>query len=98
MKYQPGFPARFGSLPDARAHCAQFFTWYNQQHRHSGIGTMTPESVHTGRAAEVRRQRQATLADAFTRTPARFKHRIPQAHKLPTAAWINPPNMEKKAA
>jgi transposase InsO family protein len=37
MKYQPGFPARFGSLADARAHCAEFFTWYNRQHRHSGI-------------------------------------------------------------
>jgi hypothetical protein len=59
---------------------------------------MTLKSVHTGRAAEVRRQRQATLAAAFTRTPARSKHRMPQPQKLPTAAWINPPNMEKKAA
>ncbi len=98
LKYQPGFPARFGSLADARAHCAQFFTWYNQQHRHSGIGMMTPESVHTGRTAAVRQQRQATLADAYARTPARFKHRMPQPQKVPTAAWINPPTMEKKAA
>lgn len=29
MKYQPGLPARFGSLADARAHYANFFTWYN---------------------------------------------------------------------
>jgi putative transposase len=64
----------------------------------SDIGMMTPGSVHTGRAAEVRKQRQATLADAFTRTRHRFKHRMPQPQKLPTAAWINPPNMEKKAA
>ena len=98
MKYQPGFPARFGSLADARLHSAQFFTWYNQQHRHSGIGMMTPENVHTGRAAAIRKQRQATLADAFARTPNRFKHRMPQPQKLPTAAWINPPAMEKKAA
>ncbi|MFS2140670.1 IS3 family transposase [Duganella sp. Dugasp56] len=98
LKYQPGFPARFGSLADTRAYCAQFFTWYNQQHRHSGIGMMTPESIHTGRAAEVRKQRQATLAGAFQRTPNRFKHRMPQPQTLPTAAWINPPNMEKKAA
>lgn len=98
LKYQPGFPARFGSLADARAHCARFFTWYNQQHRHSGIGMMTPESVHTGRAPAIRKQRQATLAGAFQRTPSRFKHRMPQPHKLPTAAWINPPTMEKKAA
>jgi hypothetical protein len=98
MKYQPGFPARFGSLADARAHCVQFFAWYNQQHRHSGIGMMTPESVHTGRAAEVRKQRKNTLANAFQRMPNRFKHRMPQPQKLPTAAWTNPPPMKKKAA
>jgi putative transposase len=57
---------------------------------------MTPESVHTGRAEEVRRQRQATLESAFMRTPSRFKNRLPQAQRVPTAAWINPPIMEKK--
>ena len=98
MKYQPGFPARFGSLADARAHCAPFFAWYNQEHRHSGIGMMTPESVHTGRAAEVHRLRQITLQNAFERTPSRFKNRLPQPQRLPTAAWINPPATEKKAA
>jgi transposase InsO family protein len=98
LKYQPGFPSRFGSLADARAHCATFFTWYNRQHRHSGIGMLTPESVHTGRTAEVRKLRQATLESAYLRTPNRFKNRKPQQAKLPTAAWINPPVMEKKAA
>jgi putative transposase len=98
LKYQPGFPVRFGSLADAREHCAVFSTWYNQQHRHSGIAMMTSESVHSGRAAEMRKQRQAALAVAFERTPNRFKYRMPQPHKLPTAAWINPPTMEKKAA
>jgi len=98
LKYQPGFPARFGSLADARAHCGVFFTWYNQQHRHSGIGMMTPESVHTGRAAEVRQQRQRTLNAAFLRHPKRFKNQMPQPQRMPTAAWINPPTMEKYAA
>jgi hypothetical protein len=95
---QPGFPSRFGSLADARAECAAFFTWYNQQHRHSGIGMMTPESLHTGRAAEVRKLRQTTLESAYQRTPSRFKNRVPQQAKLPTAAWINPPATEKKVA
>jgi transposase InsO family protein len=98
LKYQPGFPVRFGSLADARAHCGPFFTWYNQRHHHSGIGMMTPESVHTGRAAEVRQQRQRTLNAAFLRNPKRFKNQMPQPQKLPTAAWINPPTMEKYAA
>ncbi len=59
---------------------------------------MTPETVHTGRAEEVRRLRQITLQNAFERTPNRFKNRLPQPQRLPTAAWINPPIMEKKAA
>ena len=42
--------------------------------------------------------RQVTLQNAFERTPNRFKNRLPQPHRLPTAAWINPPIMEKKAA
>ena len=98
LKYQPGFPARFGSLADARAYCSAFFIWYNQQHRHSGIGMMTPESVHSGRAEEILTLRQATLESAYKRTPGRFKNRIPRQAKLPTAAWINPPPTQKKAA
>jgi transposase InsO family protein len=96
MKYQAFLPAWLtGRRP---RHCVQFFTWYNQQHRHSGIGMMTPETVHTGRADEVRKLRQATLADAFARTPNRFKTRMRQPEKMPTAAWINSPTTEKKAA
>ena len=60
---------------------------------------MTPESVHTGRAEELHRLRQITLQNAFARTPNRFKNRMPQPHRMPTAAWINPPTTtEKKAA
>ena len=48
MKYRPEFPERFGCIEDARAHCQAFFAWYNDQHCHSGIGYMTPHSVHYG--------------------------------------------------
>ena len=42
LKYVPDFPDRFGSLADARAFCDRFFTAYNHEHRHSGIGMHTP--------------------------------------------------------
>ncbi len=42
MKYRPDFPARIGCIEGARAHCQTFLTWYNTEHRHSGIGYMTP--------------------------------------------------------
>ena len=34
LKYCPKFPQRFGSIQDARSFCRDFFTWYNQEHRH----------------------------------------------------------------
>ena len=42
LKYCPAFPGTFGSLQDARAFCGVFFTYYNHEHRHSGIGLHTP--------------------------------------------------------
>jgi putative transposase len=94
LKYRPDFPERFGSIEDARAHCQRFFHWYNAEHRHSGIGFMTPETVHYGRAGEINQLRAAALDAAFLRNPLRFKGVAPQPPVLPTAAWINPPKKE----
>ena len=94
MKYRPDFPARFGCIEDARAHCQAFFAWYNTMHRHSGIGYMTPYSVHHGHAQQLRTMRQDALDIAFLAAPNRFKGRRPQPPALPTAAWINPPPSE----
>ena len=97
MKYRPDFPDRFGSIEDARSHCQAFFAWYNGQHRHSGIGHMTPHSVHYGTAQAIREVRQATLNAAFDATPNRFKGVRPSLQTLPTAAWINPPRQQRNA-
>jgi putative transposase len=91
LKYRPDFPDRFGCIEDARAHCQAFFTWYNKVHRHSGIGFMTPQSVHYGRASELTQQRSITLEAAFQAHPNRFKHVAPRPPELPLAPWINPP-------
>lgn len=91
LKYCPAFPERFGSIEDARAFCQAFFRYYNEEHRHSGIGYHTPASVHDGTATEVRSQRKATLEQAYLANPARFHHRKPHPPKLPTVAWINEP-------
>ena len=91
LKYRPDFPERFGSLEDARAHCRQFFDWYNTVHRHSGIGLMTPHAVHNGTAQALWAQRAQVLREAYETNPVRFKGRTPQPPALPTAAWINPP-------
>lgn len=93
FKYRPGFPDRFGSIQDARAFCIPFFHWYNEDHRHSGIGMMTPAAMHYGRAQELQIQRQAVLSAAYAAHPERFPKGPPSPWKLPTAAWINPPEI-----
>lgn len=96
MKYRPQFPARFGCIKDARAHCQTIFAWDNNQHCHSGIGHMTPHSVHYcyGLAADIRIIRQVTLDAAFLANPHRF-NQPPRLSPMPTAAWINPPPQDQ---
>ena len=91
LKYCPEFPERFGSYEDALAFCHPFFRYYNHEHRHSGIGLMTPYAVHHGLAPRITAARQQTLLAAYERHPERFVRRPPQPPILPEAAWINPP-------
>jgi putative transposase len=91
LKYRPDFPDRFDSILQARAFGRSFFDWYNQEHRHSGIGLMTPADVHHGQAATLRERRAQVLAAAYAANPDRFVRGIPQPPRLPTAAWINRP-------
>lgn len=91
LKYRPEFPDRFGGLEDARAFCREFFRWYNQEHRHSGIGLMTPEAVHYGRATAIREARQKVLLAAYEKHPERFVRKQPEPPLVPQEVWINPP-------
>lgn len=91
LKYCPQFPERFGSIEDGRAFGQVFFPWYNHEHRHSGLGFLTPGMVHFGQAAAVRAQRERVLAAAYAAHPERFVNGHPQPADLPTAVWINPP-------
>ena len=93
LKYRPGFPERFGAIQHARSHCEVFFNWYNLEHRHSGIGLLTPFDVHHYLAEARRNQRAAVLRAAYQATPERFVRQLPVPPALPTAAWINPPKL-----
>lgn len=91
LKYRPGFPDRFGCIQDSRAFCQQFFTWYNDQHCHSGIALLTPSMVHFGQAPTVLTQRQLVLDAAYLAHPERFVRRAPNVQPLPGMVWINKP-------
>ena len=97
LKYRPEFPDRFDSIEHARDFCRSFFAWYNHDHRHSGIGLMTPAAVHYGQVTELRTARARVLDAAYERHPERFVRRPPVPPALPSAAYINKPNTKEIA-
>ena len=93
LKYRPMFPERFGSIQDARAHCRGFFTRYNTEHHHSGLGLLTPADVHHGVAERRIAARATVLAAAYAAHPERFPAGLPHPPARPREVWINPPKI-----
>ncbi len=93
LKYRPDYPERFGCLADARAWAQAFFTWYNHEHHHTGLGLLTPAVVHAGQSRAVLAKRQQTLQAAYAAHPERFVKGAPIPKALPRAVWINPPRL-----
>jgi putative transposase len=91
LKYRPDFPERFGSIEHARAHCGDFFPWYNLEHHHAGVGYLRPCEVHWGLVEEVVTQRTRVLAEAYERHPERFTRGCPKPARPPKEVWINKP-------
>ena len=91
VKYHPGFPVRFGNIEEAKDFCREFFSWYNTEHRHGGIGLLTPGQAHFGQAPEVIKRPQAVLAAAYAARPDRFVAEPPRAAELAAEVWINRP-------
>jgi putative transposase len=83
LKYRPGFPDRFFSQ--------EFFAWYNDEHRHSGLGLLSPAVVHHGLAPEAIERRRAVLDAAYSVHPERFVRKPPQPLPAPKEVWINKP-------
>jgi len=94
LKYRPNFHDRFGCVEHARVFCSDFFSWYNTEHHHVGLGLHTPHDVHYGLAAAKRQQRAVVLAAAHQVHPERFVRGLPLPTDLPSAVWINPPARE----
>jgi len=94
LKYHPSFPGSFGSQDDAIAYGRVFFPWYNEVHKHSGIGLMTPKQVHYGIVPQILKTRANTMMQAFLANPARWNGRQPSLPKIlqpSDEVWINPP-------
>jgi putative transposase len=90
MKYVPEYPRDgFATVEAARAWVALFVTWYNHQHRHSGIGFVAPAERHDGRDVAILAARRATYENARRRHPERWaRHTRPW--KRPAVVRLNP--------
>ena len=90
VKSQPDYPGRFRDIAHARRWCADFFAWYNDNHRHSGLALFTPADVFFGRVDELAEVRQTALDAAYERTPERFVRGRPLVARPPAEVYINP--------
>ncbi|MCK5199293.1 MAG: integrase core domain-containing protein [Spirochaetales bacterium] len=70
LKYTAGFPKYFTDLGHSRSWIADFVDWYNNKHRHSGIGYVTPNQRHSGESNMIMQKRNETIAKAYALNPA----------------------------
>ena len=94
VKYRPDYPRRpFTSVAEACAWVVAFVSWYNEQHRHSGIRFVTPSQRHSGEAHAICRHRARVYEQARQRHPRRWG-RSNRCWRQPEVVWINPPPSE----
>ena len=90
VKYQPDYPGRFRGVAHARQWFAEFFPWYADEHRHSGLALFTPADVFFRRVEAIANTRQRAMDTAFDTHPERFVKGRPQVRRPPAVVAINP--------
>lgn len=90
MKTRPSYPDKpFASLEAAQAWGDTFATWYNEEHRHSAIGFVTPGQRHGGQSDEILAKRRSVYEAAKRRNPHRWSGNT-RRWKAPTKVYLNP--------
>lgn len=73
LKYRPDYPLHpFEDLLGARLWVSTFVDWYNNEHRHSAIGFVTPTQRHEGLDAELLQKRVEVYEAAKQARPERW--------------------------
>jgi putative transposase len=95
-KYRPDFPYKgFATIVDARTWVFEFVRYYNHEHRHSGIGHLTPVQRHNGLEDQIFQKRTAIYEAAKLRHPERRSQDI-RNWSLDKTVWLNPDTDEDK--
>lgn len=89
-KQRPEYPPKgFESLEEAQQWSLAFITWYNDEHRHSGIRYVTPADRHAGRDQDILARRRKVLEQAKQKNPGRWSTGIRDCNPV-GAVWLNP--------
>lgn len=72
VKYRPGFPGCFESIQEAREWMEKFVDWYNNGHRHSAIGYVTPTQRRSGADVKILETRRQTYEASRRAHPERW--------------------------
>jgi len=90
LKYVPFYPTKpFASMDAAWAWVERFIGWYNEEHRHSAIGYVTPAERHAGTDIGVLRARREVYERARQQRPARWARRT-RKWDAPALVALNP--------
>ena len=68
---------------------ASFVRWYNESHRHSAIGYVTPCQRHDGESAAILAQRRCVYEQAKREHPERWS-RHARPWEEPATVYLNP--------
>lgn len=94
LKYRPAYPlTAFANIAAARAWAAPLVQWYNEEHRHSAIGFVTPAQRHAGLDGAILRQRSAVYEIARAKNPLRWT-RSTRNWKRIDIVYLNPDQTE----
>lgn len=89
-KYRPGYPTNgFADLTAAREWVKEFVSWYNHEHRHSGLKFVTPNERHSGLDKEILEKRKRVYEKAKEAHPQRWT-RGTRNWELEKEVWLNP--------
>lgn len=89
LKYHGSFPDWFSSLEEGESYLSEWFRWYNNEHRHTGLNLHTPASVYRGTVAAIAARRQRVMDAAYVAHPERFARGVPVVALNPSVVGIN---------
>ena len=105
LKYRPELPVKpFENLLRARRWATELARWYNEEHRHSAIGFVTPSQRHAGQDVALLANRAAVYEVARRANPHRWSKQtrdwsyVDQVHLNPEKPNIQEADAYKEAA